>query len=109
MNSAIAAYYYLRIIVAIYMHEPGEATEDIGSPAPALNICDLGECHWSVDPGYLPLSTDPVRRTLGFRLPVVSDLLASGDISIVDLGGRFLQWVNHLPAYHPSETRFLVA
>jgi NADH-quinone oxidoreductase subunit N len=38
VNSAIAAYYYLRIIVAIYMHEPGEATEEIGSPAPALNI-----------------------------------------------------------------------
>ncbi len=38
INSAIAAFYYLRIIVAIYMHEPGEATVEIGAPAPALNF-----------------------------------------------------------------------
>ena len=35
VNSAIAACYYLRIIVAMYMHEPGEATENIGLPSPA--------------------------------------------------------------------------
>ena len=28
VNSAIAAFYYLRIIVAMYMHEPGEATAE---------------------------------------------------------------------------------
>ena len=38
LNSAIAAFYYLRIIVAIYMHEPGEATAKLAAPAPALNI-----------------------------------------------------------------------
>lgn len=38
VNSAIAAFYYLRIIVAIYMHEPGEATRDIGSPSAGLNV-----------------------------------------------------------------------
>ena len=38
INSAIAAFYYLRIIVAIYMHEPGEATEEIGSPSTGLSI-----------------------------------------------------------------------
>jgi len=38
VNSAIAAFYYLRIIVAIYMHEPGEATAEIGSPAAGLNL-----------------------------------------------------------------------
>ena len=27
LNSAVAAYYYLRILVVMYMHEPGEATE----------------------------------------------------------------------------------
>ena len=26
LNSAVAAYYYLRILVVMYMHEPGEAT-----------------------------------------------------------------------------------
>jgi len=29
LNSAVAAYYYLRIIVAMYMHEPGEATDTL--------------------------------------------------------------------------------
>ncbi len=32
INSAIAAFYYLRIIVAIYMHEPSEATAEISAP-----------------------------------------------------------------------------
>ena len=27
LNSAVAAYYYLRILVVMYMHEPSEATE----------------------------------------------------------------------------------
>jgi len=34
LNSAIAAYYYLKIIVAVYMHEPSAATADL-APAPA--------------------------------------------------------------------------
>ena len=38
INSAIAAFYYLRIIVAIYMHAPSEATANISAPAPGLNI-----------------------------------------------------------------------
>jgi NADH-quinone oxidoreductase subunit N len=29
LNSAVAAYYYLRIIVVMYMHEPGEATSSL--------------------------------------------------------------------------------
>jgi NADH-quinone oxidoreductase subunit N len=38
VNSAIAAYYYLKIIVALYMHDPGEATSEIGSPSPGLSV-----------------------------------------------------------------------
>ncbi len=33
INSAIAAYYYLKIIVAIYMHEPGAATLELPPPS----------------------------------------------------------------------------
>lgn len=33
INSAIAAYYYLKIIVAIYMREPGPATMDLAAPS----------------------------------------------------------------------------
>mgnify|MGYP005842582667 CR=1 FL=1 len=29
LNSAVAAYYYLRILVVMYMHEPGEAAESV--------------------------------------------------------------------------------
>jgi NADH-quinone oxidoreductase subunit N len=33
INSAIAAYYYLKIIVAIYMREPGAATMELAPPS----------------------------------------------------------------------------
>src|SRR5258705_10016911 len=51
LNSAVAAYYYLRILVMMYMHEPSEAAEaveplSIGSGLalllPALGILLLG-------------------------------------------------------------------
>src|SRR5256885_13246281 len=29
LNSAVAAYYYLRILVVMYMHEPGEAASEL--------------------------------------------------------------------------------
>lgn len=38
LNSALAAYYYLRIIVVMYFHEPGEAAVTVAPPAPALKI-----------------------------------------------------------------------
>ncbi len=34
LNSAVAAYYYLRILVVMYFHEPGEATNSL-TPLPA--------------------------------------------------------------------------
>jgi NADH-quinone oxidoreductase subunit N len=33
LNSAVAAYYYLRILVVMYMHEPGEAASEV-APLP---------------------------------------------------------------------------
>ena len=36
LNSAVAAYYYLRIMVVMYMHEPGETTNNLESPGVAL-------------------------------------------------------------------------
>lgn len=36
LTSAVAAYYYLRILVVMYFHEPGEAAATI--PAPALGL-----------------------------------------------------------------------
>jgi NADH-quinone oxidoreductase subunit N len=36
LNSAVAAYYYLRLMVVMYMHEPGEATKALDAPGPAM-------------------------------------------------------------------------
>src|SRR6185437_2708804 len=36
LNSAVAAYYYLRLLVVMYMREPGEVTNDLEPPGPAL-------------------------------------------------------------------------
>jgi NADH-quinone oxidoreductase subunit N len=41
LNSAVAAYYYLRILVMMYMHEPGEATEVSEPPSPSVRIALL--------------------------------------------------------------------
>ncbi len=38
LNSAVAAYYYLRIIVVMYFHEPGEAAETVAPPAAPLKV-----------------------------------------------------------------------
>jgi len=38
LNSAVAAYYYLRIIVVMYFHEPGEASDTIGPMATGVQV-----------------------------------------------------------------------
>ena len=35
LNSAVAAYYYLRLLVVMYMHEPGEVTNSLEPLTPA--------------------------------------------------------------------------
>jgi len=36
LNSAVAAYYYLRLLVVMYMHEPGEVTQELHPLTPGL-------------------------------------------------------------------------
>ena len=38
LNSAVAAYYYLRILVVMYMHEPGEAAKDLAPAGAAVKV-----------------------------------------------------------------------
>jgi NADH-quinone oxidoreductase subunit N len=38
LNSAVAAYYYLRVIVVMYFHEPSEATEGLPAASPGLAV-----------------------------------------------------------------------
>jgi NADH-quinone oxidoreductase subunit N len=41
LNSAVAAYYYLRIIVMMYMHEPSGKAEPLPAPAFGLRLALL--------------------------------------------------------------------
>ena len=57
LNSAVAAYYYLRILVVMYMREPSEATADLeplsfGLRA-ALVIPALGTLFLGIFPGWV--------------------------------------------------------
>src|SRR5690349_10643900 len=54
INRAIAAYYYLKIIVAVYMHEPSAATTEL-APAPAT----LRIAIWASAAGVLLLGIFP--------------------------------------------------
>ncbi len=38
INSAIAAYYYLKIVVAVYMQEPSTTTDDLPAPSASLSV-----------------------------------------------------------------------
>jgi NADH-quinone oxidoreductase subunit N len=57
LTSAVAAYYYLRILVMMYMHEPGEAVENIEPLSPALRAAlilpALGTLLLGIFPGWL--------------------------------------------------------
>ena len=57
LNSAVAAYYYLRIIVVMYMHEPGEATAGLQEPTAgirtALWAAALGTLFLGIYPSLL--------------------------------------------------------
>ncbi len=57
LNSAIAAYYYLRILVVMYMKEPGEASNDLPPAGAGLKIavyaCALGTLLLGIVPGWV--------------------------------------------------------
>jgi NADH-quinone oxidoreductase subunit N len=54
LNSAIAAYYYLRILVVMYMKEPGESTESLPSASPLLQVALIGSAVMTLVLGILP-------------------------------------------------------
>jgi NADH-quinone oxidoreductase subunit N len=57
LNSAVAAYYYLRILVMMYMHEPSEATEKVEplslGQGVALVVPALGTLILGIFPGWV--------------------------------------------------------
>lgn len=54
LNSAVAAYYYLRIIVVMYMHEPGETTADLPPLGPGLKVALWGSAAAVLALGIFP-------------------------------------------------------
>jgi NADH-quinone oxidoreductase subunit N len=54
LNSAVAAYYYLRILVVMYFREPGEAAENIPPAGAALQIAVYGSAIGTVLLGIFP-------------------------------------------------------
>ncbi|MGP8246034.1 MAG: NADH-quinone oxidoreductase subunit N [Bryobacteraceae bacterium] len=57
LNSAVAAYYYLRILVMMYMYEPGAATEALEPLTPAMGAAlilpALGTLFLGIFPGWV--------------------------------------------------------
>src|ERR1700691_4723134 len=54
LNSAVAAYYYLRILVAMYMHEPGEAAAELEPLSFGLRIAVYGSALGTLLLGIFP-------------------------------------------------------
>ena len=57
LNSAVAAYYYLRLLVVMYMKEPSDATLSVQPPAAGINatlwLAALGTLVLGVAPSVL--------------------------------------------------------
>jgi NADH-quinone oxidoreductase subunit N len=54
LNSAVAAYYYLRILVVMYMDEPGESAETLPAASPSLKIAVYASAAATLLLGILP-------------------------------------------------------
>ena len=54
LNSAVAAYYYLRLLVMMYFREPGEAANAIEPLSPALRVALIAPAAVTVLLGVLP-------------------------------------------------------
>jgi len=57
LNSAVAAYYYLRVLVVVYFKEPGETTEDLPTAGAGLQValyaCAIGTLILGILPGWV--------------------------------------------------------
>ena len=65
LNSAVAAYYYLRILVMMYMHEPSEAADDVGAALARLPHRAAAARARHAVPGHLPHLGAGFRRQVG--------------------------------------------
>jgi len=65
LNSAVAAYYYLRIIVVMYMKDPDAATENVGPVSAGLRVAILGSALGTLALGDLPVAAAEFRGPVG--------------------------------------------
>jgi NADH-quinone oxidoreductase subunit N len=54
LNSAVAAYYYLRILVVMYMNEPQESANDLQPAGPAMKVAVYGSAIGTLFLGIFP-------------------------------------------------------
>jgi NADH-quinone oxidoreductase subunit N len=54
LNSAVAAYYYLRIIVVMYMHEPTSAADGLQPLSPGLKTALVASALATIALGIFP-------------------------------------------------------
>jgi NADH-quinone oxidoreductase subunit N len=65
LNSAVAAYYYLYILVVMYMKEPGESTEKLPAAGLALKVVVYASAIGTLILGIFPSSVlDYASRTI---------------------------------------------
>ena len=54
LNSAVAAFYYLRILVVMYMQEPGESSDDLPPAGAAMKVAVYGSALGTLVLGIFP-------------------------------------------------------
>ncbi len=67
LNSAVAAYYYLRVLVVMYMKEPNAADEAIPAAGPALTIAIVGSAIATLALGIFPSFVLDFARNAGLK------------------------------------------
>ncbi len=109
LNSAVGAYYYLRILVVMYMHEPGEAVEAAEPLSPGLRIALDSARDRHPAARHLPQLGPRVRRQI-LRDDQVGDAYFVGAFVI---SSRTFAWSASAPVLSPAarraELRFVYA
>ena len=68
LNSAVAAYYYLRIMVVMYIKEPGESMNDLQPLAPGMQVVLWGSALATLVLGIYPsVILDFARKSAAIR------------------------------------------
>ena len=70
LNSAVAAYYYLRILVVMYFKDPGESLDTLDAPGIGLKIAVYASALGTLILGIFPGWVLDIATRAGFRIPL---------------------------------------